>query len=81
MACKAVRSTIEREIAPLYDHRMVFVEADMATTERHAKLWGVGGLPTILIFHQERAGNTPWASINGNSKQKIVAKIEEVLRR
>ena len=59
---------------------MVFVEADMAQTERHAKLWGVGGLPTILIFHQERAGNTPWASINGNSKQKIVAKIEEVLR-
>jgi len=76
-----VRSTIEREIAPLYDHRMIFVEADMAQTQSHAKLWGVGGLPTILIFDRARAGDRPWASIFGNSKQKIVAKIEEVLRR
>jgi len=75
-----VRRIIKEKIAPLYDYRMVFVEADVAQTERHANQWGVGGLPTILIFHQERAGDRPWASINGNSKQKIVAKIEEVLR-
>ena len=76
-----MRSTIKEKIAPLYDRRVIFVEADVAQTQSHAKLWGVGGLPTILIFHQERAGDRPWASINGTSKQKIVAKIEEVLRR
>ena len=76
-----MRSTIKEKIAPLYDRRVIFVEADVARTERHAKLWGVGGLPTILIFDRARAGDRPWASINGTSKQKIVAKIEEVLRR
>jgi len=76
-----VRSTIKEKIAPLYDRRVIFVEADMAQTQSHAKLWGVGGLPTILIFDRARAGDRPWASIQGTSKKTIVAKIEEVLRR
>jgi len=75
-----VRSTIKEKIAPLYDRHMVFVEADMARTQSHANQWGVSGLPTILIFDRSRAGDKPWASINGTSKQKIVAKIEEALR-